>query len=158
MNASEPRATTHHSLLLTLHSSPLRIGPGKNVKFLLDIILPALTLLWLVCGCLAPPNREINVAYFYPSQNQTELQITYRVPPPPDGKVYVLWVLNPGQGTVVKIGQLPPSPELKLVKTSVDFYAVGVIVSIEDSPDVPGPSNTWALTAGVIDPKTPTPP
>ena len=117
-----------------------------------------LALASLSTGCLAPIDREINVAYFFPDQNRTELQVTYRVPPPPEGKVYVLWVLNPGQNKRAKIGQIPPTQELRAVKATVDFYAVGVIVSIEDSVDATNPSSTWALAAGVVDPRTPTPP
>jgi hypothetical protein len=108
-----------------------------------------LILLWLLTSCVAPPDREVNVAYFNPDPSTTQLQITYRAPPPPKGKVYILWVVNLSEGKRMKVGELPPSPSLKLVRATADFYANGVIVSVENSPDADRPSNTWVLASGV---------
>jgi hypothetical protein len=110
-----------------------------------------------VSGCFLTADREINLDIVYPSARQSEVTVKYRVPPPPDGKVYVLWIMNPDAGNLAKIGRLPPSSRLSAVKVSVDFFATGAIVSIESSPDVTQMGETWALEGGKTAPSTPVP-
>ncbi|MCL5264131.1 MAG: hypothetical protein M1343_02875 [Chloroflexi bacterium] len=111
------------------------------------LLLPA-----VATGCFLTPDREINLDIVYPTQQTSEVIVRYRVPPPPPGKVYVLWILNPDLGKVAKIGEVPPATRLSSIRAAVDFFAVGAIVSIESSPDVTQMSNTWALKAGQLDP------
>lgn len=103
-----------------------------------------------VGGCGLQADREIVVEYSYPDARRTEVTIRYRVPPPPAGNVYVLWVLNLEEGKRAKSGTVQPSSRVRAIKTSVDFHVTGVIVSIESSPDVAEMSNTWALKSGRV--------
>lgn len=107
-----------------------------------------------LAGCFLQLDREIDIAMVYPSQQRTELTVRYRVPPPPAGNVYVLWAVNGDQGRQVKIGQIPPASKLTAVKTTLDFFVTGVVVSIESDANATQMSNTWALRAGRLDPAT----
>ena len=102
-------------------------------------------------------DREIDIAMIYPTAQRTELTVKYRVPEPPPGKVYVLWAINADQGRQVKVGQVPAASKVTAVKTTLDFYVTGVVVSIESDPNVTQMSNTWALKAGQLTPATPQP-
>lgn len=118
--------------------------------------LQFLTILLVIAasGCFLTADREINLDIVYPTPQQSEVTVKYRVPPPPAGKVYVLWIVNPDLGRQVKIGEIPPASKLTALKVSIDFFALGAIVSIESSADVTQMSNTWALKAGQIEPSS----
>jgi hypothetical protein len=116
-----------------------------------------LALLLALTGCFLEADREINLDLLYPNPNSSEVIVRYRVPPPPPGKLYVLWLLNPDEGKVAKVGQLEPSSSLRAIRATADFPVFGAIVSIESSPDVAQYSDTWALEGGITKPKTPTP-
>ncbi len=118
--------------------------------------LPAAIAVMLIAsflvGCFLQVDREIAIALIYPTPQRTELTMRYRVPPPPSGKVYVLWAINGDQGRRVKVGQVPPASSVTAVKTTLDLFVTGVVVSIESDPNVTEMSNTWALRAGRLDP------
>ncbi|MBI2955196.1 MAG: hypothetical protein HYY30_12835 [Chloroflexi bacterium] len=118
------------------------------------LLLPSVLLAVSLAGCILQPDREINLDIVYPTAQRSEITMKYRVPPPPPDKVYVLWILNPDLGRQVKIGQIPPATRLSAIKTSVDFFATGAVVSIESSADVTQMSTTWALKAGQLEPSS----
>ncbi len=118
------------------------------------LLVFTLFLLLGATGCFLTPDREIDLDIVYPTPQQSEVTVKYRVPPPPSGKVYVLWIVNPDLGKQVKIGQIRPASKLTAIKTTVDFFALGAIVSIESSVDVTEMSDTWALKAGQLEPSS----
>ncbi|HVC34609.1 MAG TPA: hypothetical protein VNL16_13950 [Chloroflexota bacterium] len=119
------------------------------------IIVIALLLSLAACNALAL-EQSISMESVYPSARQTEVTIHYTVPPPPPGKVYVLWVLNPADHDTVDVGQVPGGRDLT-ARATVNFEATGAIVSIEDQPNPARMSDTWALKVGSVTPETPTP-
>lgn len=92
----------------------------------------------------------------YPTPNQTEVTIKYTVPPPPAGKIYVLWIVNPDQHQAIDAGTVPGGSNLT-ARATVNFAATGAVVSIEDQPNPVKMSNTWALKVGTVTLMTPTP-
>ena len=114
-----------------------------------------LGVLVVVAGC-ASLQQSITLEMIYPTDNQTEVTVHYTVPPPPEGKVYVLWILNPDANKERNVGQIPGGQN-RTAQATVDFQATGAIVSVEDSPNVTTMGHTWALKAGEIQPSTPTP-
>ncbi len=117
------------------------------MKLLPTFVVTLLVLLGAV-GCVLQADREISVEYVYPDSQRTELTIRYRVPPPPSGKVYVLWLLDAEDGKRSRGGVVQPSQRIRTIKTSVDYRVTGVVVSIESSPEASQMSNTWALKSG----------
>lgn len=119
-----------------------------------------LTFVVLVCllaGCnTLELEKSISMETVYPSSGQTEVTIHYTVPPPPPGKVYVLWILNPAQHDLVNVGQVDGGRDVT-ARATVNFEATGAIVSIESQPNPASMSNTWALKVGSVTPETPTP-
>jgi|GEM_PF-3140839 len=109
----------------------------------------------VVVGC-ASLEQSITLEMIYPTPNQTQITVHYTVPPPPAGKVYVLWILNPNAKKQRNVGEIPGGQNRTAVAT-VDFEATGAIVSVENSPNVTTMGNVWALKAGQIQPTTPTP-
>lgn len=122
-------------------------------RLCLGLILASISL--LLAGCFLEIDREIDLAMVYPTQQRTDLVVKYRVPPPPPGKVYVLWAVNADQGRQVKVGQIPPASRVTAVKTTLDLFVTGVVISIESDLNVTQMSNTWALRAGRLDAATP---
>jgi hypothetical protein len=112
-------------------------------------------LLVTACNRLAL-EQSITMESVYPGPNQTDVTIKYTVPPPPPGKVYVLWILNPDQHQALNAGTVPAGSNLT-ARASVSFMATGAIVSIEDQPNPVKMSSTWALKVGTISVTTPTP-
>lgn len=112
-------------------------------------------LIVLVASC-ASLEQSITLQMIYPTDNQTQVTVNYTVPPPPSGKVYVLWIVNPDENQRQNAGEIKSGQHLT-AQTTVNFQATGAIVSIESSPNVTTMSNTWALKAGQITPTTPTP-
>lgn len=114
-------------------------------------------LIFLLAGCnTLELEKSISMETVYPSSGQTEVTIHYTVPPPPPGKLYVLWILNPAQHDVVNVGQVTGGRDVT-ARATVNFEATGAVVSIEDQPNPSAMSNTWALKVGSVTPETPTP-
>ncbi|HEX5416298.1 MAG TPA: hypothetical protein VFZ25_11575 [Chloroflexota bacterium] len=113
------------------------------------------TVLAVIIGC-ASLNQSITLQMIYPTDNQTEVTVQYTVPPPPSGKVYVLWIVNPDEHQAQNVGEIR-SGQHQTAQTTVGFQATGAIVSIESSANVSTMSNTWALKVGQVAPSTPTP-
>lgn len=121
------------------------------------LVLVSVVLALLVSGCnTLELEKSISMEAVYPSTHQAEVTIRYTVPPPPPGKIYVLWILNPAQHEAVNVGQVPGGRDLT-AHASVNFEATGAVVSIEDQPNPARMSNTWALRTGSVLPETPTP-
>ncbi|MBI4318018.1 MAG: hypothetical protein HY675_05975 [Chloroflexi bacterium] len=120
------------------------------MKWILSWVLLALILLPGLSACVLQADREIVVEYVYLDSQATEVTIRYRVPAPSTGKVYVLWLLNLEEGKRAKAGTVQPSDRVRALKVSADFHVTGVVVSIENSQDVPQMSNTWALKSGRV--------
>jgi len=114
-----------------------------------------LGLIALLVSC-ASLQQSITLEMIYPTDNQTDVTVQYTVPPPPSGKVYVLWIVNPNEKHEQNAGEIRSGQNMT-AQTSVNFQATGAIVSIETSPNVTSMSTTWALKVGQIEPSTPTP-
>src|SRR5712692_9997550 len=56
--------------------------------------------------------KSITMESVFPTADQTDVTIYYTVPPPPSGKIYVLWILNPQAGQAVSAGQVPGGANL----------------------------------------------
>ncbi|HLG50784.1 MAG TPA: hypothetical protein VKY56_04000 [Chloroflexota bacterium] len=122
-------------------------------------LLAALVIVLSIAAVSCLPLRlqqSIILEMVYPRPDQTEVTIYYTVPPPPPGKIYVLWIVNPAQHEAVNVGQVPSGRDLT-VHTTVNFAATGAVVSIESQPNPPTMSTTWALKAGTVTAETPTP-
>ncbi|MGH2457877.1 MAG: anti-sigma factor domain-containing protein [Chloroflexota bacterium] len=114
-------------------------------------------LLLALAGCQTLElEKSISMETVYPPSGQTQVTIHYTVPPPPRGKMYVLWILNPAQHDVVNAGQVSGGSDVT-ARATVSFEATGAIVSIEDQANPSKMSNTWALKVGSVTPETPTP-
>ncbi len=100
--------------------------------------------------------KSIAMESVFPSTNQTDVTILYTVPQPPPGKVYVLWILNPQEGHMTSAGVVPGGRN-QTARASVNFYATGAVISIEDQPNPTTMSTTWALKVGKVTLETPTP-
>ena len=116
------------------------------------------TLLFLgvaLSGCFLAATREINLLVIRTESGGSEVTVTYRMPPPKEGKVYLLWLVNPDVGKSVRVGVVQPSSQLRGIKTRVDFWATGAVISIESSPEVDQMSvcdDCWALVSGQTSP------
>lgn len=105
-------------------------------------LLATLALSWVVSGCGEYNTRfkeivrplSLSFAFTYTSQG-TDITVTYSIPPPEPGKVYVLWAYDQGRRQVVKLGAIPHGIE-RTAKGSANFPAVGVIITQETSPNV----------------------
>ena len=119
--------------------------------------LLVVALLFFLAGCnTLELEKSISMETVYQSSGRTEVAIHYTVPPPPRGKIYVLWILNPAQHDAVDAGQVGGGRDVT-ARATVDFEATGAVVSIEDQANPPKMSNTWALKVGSVTPETPTP-
>lgn len=124
-----------------------------RVRLLIGTILGFL----LLAGCnTLELEKSISLETVDRGSHQTEVTIHYTVPYPPPGKIYVLWILNPADHEVVNAGQIPGGRNLT-ARAIVPFEATGAVVSIEDEPNPPHMSSTWALKVGSVTPETPTP-
>jgi hypothetical protein len=113
--------------------------------------------LLLLTGCNSLElQKSISMEAVYPSAHEAQVTIHYTVPPPPPGKIYVLWILNPAQHEAVSAGPVPGGRD-QTARATVNFEATGAVVSIEDRPNPDHMSNTWALRVGSVLPETPTP-
>lgn len=120
-------------------------------------VFALLTVLLLLTGCnTLALEKSISLEATYPTPNQSNVTVFYTVPPPPTGKVYVLWIVNPLQHDVVNVGQVSGGRNVT-VHAQVNFEALGAVVSIEDRPNPASMSNTWALKVGTVTIPTPTP-
>lgn len=114
-------------------------------------------LLCMLAGCnTLELEKSISMESVYPSSGQTQVTIRYTVPPPPEGKIYVLWILNPAQHDIVNAGQVTGGRDVT-ARATVSFDATGAVVSIEDQANPSKMSDTWALKVGSVTPETPTP-
>ncbi len=95
-------------------------------------------------------DRAISMEVSYPDGQTSDVTIRYTVPPPPPGKVYVLWILDPDTGQSQRIGVVEPGTD-RVVQARVGFEARGAVVSIESSPEPPRMNNVWALKVGQVD-------
>ncbi len=121
------------------------------------VLATALSLGLLLGGCdRLALEKSISMESVFPSPNRTDVTIHYTVPPPPPGKVYVLWIVNPAHHQAVNAGQVPGGRNLT-ARATVDFEATGAVVSIEDTPTPATMSTTWALKVGTVTLVTPTP-
>ncbi len=119
------------------------------------LLVVAVALLLTACNSLEL-QKSISMEAVYPSDHQAQVTIHYTVPPPPPGKIYVLWILNPAQHEAVSAGPVPGGRD-QTARATVNFEATGAVVSIEDQPNPDRMSNTWALRVGSVLPETPTP-
>ncbi len=116
-----------------------------------------LAALFLLTGCNSLElQKSISMEAVYPNAHEAQVTIHYTVPPPPPGKIYVLWILNPAQHEAVSAGPVPGGRD-QTARATVNFEATGAVVSIEDQPNPDHMSNTWALRVGSVLPETPTP-
>jgi hypothetical protein len=119
--------------------------------------LASMVLLLALTGCnQLEVEKSIAMESVFPSPNQTNVTIYYTVPPPPAGKYYVLWIVNPTQHDATSAGQVPGGKNLTAT-ASVSFAATGAVISIEDQPNPTTMSSTWALKVGTVTLGTPTP-
>ncbi len=65
----------------------------------------------------------------------SDILVTYSVPPPPQGKVYVMWVYNQGRTQISKLGVVPAGVD-RSVKGSAGFPIYGVVISEEANGNV----------------------
>lgn len=65
----------------------------------------------------------------------SEVLVTYSVPPPSPGTVYVMWVYNEGRTQTSKLGVVPAGVD-NAVKGSANFPIYGVIISEETNGNV----------------------
>lgn len=115
--------------------------------------------LWVAVAAGCHPlalEQSISMEAVYPSPDQSQVTIRYTVPPPPAGKVYVLWIVNPAEHAAVNVGEVPGGRD-RVAHATVSFEATGAVISIESRPDPPRMSDTWALKVGSVLPATPTP-
>ncbi|HLH73044.1 MAG TPA: anti-sigma factor [Chloroflexota bacterium] len=131
-----------------MKKSKLGIARAMSVTLILLLLLTACTTSAL--------EKSISMEAIYPNPNQSNVTIFYTVPPPPPGKVYVLWIVNPDKHEAVNAGQVSGGHNIT-VHAMVNFEAVGAVVSIEDQPNPASMSHTWALKVGTVTPTTPTP-
>lgn len=128
-----------------------RVNPLANRSgLLLWAILLSLTV--ALSGCFLASNREINLLVIRTESGGSEVTVTYRMPPPREGNVYVLWVLNADLGNSVRVGTVAPSSQLRAIRTKVDFWATAAVISIESSANVSQMSDTWVLVSGQMQP------
>lgn len=111
----------------------------------------ALLLAGLVSGCgldtrfkevTRPLSLSFAVSYL---DGRSEVSVRYSVPPPPEGKSYVLWAYDQGRKQVAKLGPVDAGVELR-ARGTAPFQAVGVIITVEDSPNV-----TKMVGTGIIE-------
>jgi anti-sigma-K factor RskA len=71
-------------------------------------------------------------------QEDTAVLVTANMPPPPDGKVYELWLRNP-QGVMVPAGLMPVKADQTVVLkgAAADATAVGITVEPVGGSDKP---------------------
>lgn len=115
-------------------------------------------LLVILTGCsrLGLGGSSMSFDAVYPAPNQSDVTVHYTLLRPPQGKVYVLWILNPFEGKVARAGALDAGHDLT-AHAQVDFAALGAVVSIEKSGGAATMSGDWAAKAGQVTPDTPTP-
>ncbi|MHB0870157.1 MAG: hypothetical protein ACYC66_13560 [Chloroflexota bacterium] len=114
-------------------------------------LVAALLLTGLVSGCgldtrfkeiTRPLSLSFAVSYL---DGRSDVSVRYSIPPPPDGKSYVLWAYDQGRKQVAKLGPVQAGVELR-ARGTVPFQAVGVIITVEDSPNV-----TKMVGTGIIE-------
>lgn len=127
---------------------------GRRV-FSWAVVVVGIVLLLAACNRLEL-EKSITMESVFPTATATDVTIYYTVPPPPAGKIYVLWILNPVLRQAVSAGQVPGGANLT-ARAHVDFAATGAVVSIEDQPNPATMSSTWALRVGAVTLQTPTP-
>ena len=110
----------------------------------------ALLMSWALAGCeyetrfkeiVRPLSLSFAVSY---SDGRSEITVYYSVPPPPPGKVYVLWAFSEGRAKVAKLGVVPWGVD-RSAKGSADFMIQGVIITEEANGDVPRMEGTGII-------------
>ncbi len=116
---------------MAMKGSPLRIWIA---------LAAALLLSGLASGCgvdtrfrelTRPLSLSMAISY---ADGRSDITVRYSVPPPPDGKSYVLWAYDQGRKQVARLGAVPAGVELTAHGTA-PFQATGVVITAEDSPD-----------------------
>ncbi len=104
----------------------------------IGIVLGALLMLGVATGCTqfreATRPLSLAIAVTYTGAG-SDVVVRYSVPPPPPGKVYILWVYSRGQAQISKLGVINPGVE-RVVKGSAPFPIQGVNITLEDGPEV----------------------
>ena len=108
------------------------------------------------CSRLGLTRPSMTFDALYPSPSQSEVTVNYSLPAPPQGKVYVLWVVNPEQRKAVNVGAVQAGPD-QTAHAKVDFPATGAVISVEDQDHPASMGGDWVLKAGQVTPETPTP-
>lgn len=112
-------------------------------------LLAILTLIVLavVAGCTPRKGGVLNVI---PQGGTYEVTYQYTLAkPPPDGQVYVFWLVNPDENKTVRIGTVQPGVN-RIVRLQTDFLPTGAIVSPEPSDTVERPGQVWELMDGKV--------
>lgn len=101
----------------------------------------ALLLSGMVAGCqyearfreiVRPLSLSFAVTY---ADRGSEAIVTYSVPPPSPGKVYMMWAYSQGRSQVAKMGVVPAGVD-QVVKGSTNFPIYGVIITEETGGNV----------------------
>jgi hypothetical protein len=80
--------------------------------------------------------RPLSLSFAVTYQDRgSEVLVTYSVPPPSPGKVYVMWVYNQGRTQISKLGVVPAGVD-NTVKGSANFPIFGVVISEEANENV----------------------
>ncbi|MBI4497476.1 MAG: hypothetical protein HY689_06225 [Chloroflexi bacterium] len=97
------------------------------------------TLLIVATACGVVPGFEqrplVWMSVTYDGAN-SDLTAQYSLPPPPPGTVYVVWALTQDYSKTAKVGVVPPGVSRGAVSARVGFRVDGVLISLEDSPEV----------------------
>ncbi len=121
---------------------------GVRVGKLLRCLALLLVLLALFAACAPRKGGVLNVI----PQGNGKYEVTYvytLTKEPPQGQVYVFWLVNVDEGRVVKMGTVRPGVN-RMVKVQVDFDPTGAIVSPEPDANVERPGTEWELLDGRV--------
>ena len=122
------------------------------------LVLVVSGVLLLGCSRLGIQQTSIALDAVFSAPNHTDATVTYSLPPAPEGKTYVLWIVNPQLHQAVRAGTAEPGRN-RVAKASVDFEATGAVITVESTPSPTAMGDDWALKVGTVtlDPSTPTP-
>lgn len=97
-------------------------------------------------GCAALDNAIDGVASQYDKPlvwmnathkgNGSDVLVGYRLPPPPDGKVYVVWGLTRDHSKTQKLAVITDGAANGSITGTTNFRIEGAMISVEDSPNV----------------------
>src|SRR5450756_2114292 len=94
----------------------------------------------LATGCVAgagfkrqvhPLSIAITVSYSDRDGGPSDAIVRYSVPPPPPGRVYVMWAYTRGRAQIMKVGPVDTGTDV-IAKGSAPFPIQGVMISEED--------------------------